>query len=1454
MVENMIRFTAFALFSILTLSAHGGAGEGGASQVVINEIHCDHENKTLRVEFIEIYNRGLEALDLSGWFFDRGVDYTFPAGSSIAPGAYVVVAENPAVLKTTYGYTTTYGPWTGTLKTSGETIRLCLPDGKLADIVDFGQGFPWPTTGVAPNYSLELINPSLDNDLGGNWRSKAGAVSATNPEVALVAPASTTWRMRRGNFEVPAGDWAALNHVEDGFWENATTALSATTGFYQGIGFADNDDATSLAAPLPVTPEGVVAMQSNYRSVYLRQNFQVNAADIRGNLKLRVYADDGAVVYLNNVEVPQRFSVGTGTVGHNGDGITVSSFEAAPNNWREMIIPNMSGWINPGANVIAVHGLNDTLGGNDFSLNVELRRTTGTSGSSPTPGAVNSVSAANAGPAIRQVEHAAVVPVAKQQSILPGQDVIITAKVSDPQGVKSVELRYQIVEPGSYITMESGAYELAVNWTSMAMRDDGTASDATAGDGIYSAVIPASVQTHRRLVRYRLIAIDLPGEGVRAPYHDDPQPNFAYFVYGSIPDYTAAINPDNLTGYTGSRIASHTTTLATYPGSMLAALPTYQLITTRKNHVDAQYIPGPPNATNPTVQFRGDENANATDEQSYPWLGTMVYEGKVYDHIRFRARGGVWRYSMGKNMWKFDMSRGHDFQSKDNFGRSRDEKWKKINFSSGIQQGDFLNRGEHALYEAAGFRLFQLTGLPANHTNYVHFRIIEHANETGPTANQYDDDFQGLYLAIEQEDGQMLKEHGLPDGNLYKMEGGSGVLNNQGPSQPSNKSDLNSFMAYSNQEAWWRQNVHLPQYYNYRAIMDCVHHYDTGDGKNYFYYHYPVIAGDPRSNKWQAMVWDLDLIWADNMYRSDSGIAGLAPSGNSTEPFFSRLYAIQPLRTEMRNRHREILDLLWNQEQTSMVMDELASFIYQPGVPSAIGADRAMWDYNPIMASSFVNSSKAGRGRFYQSAVNDPATPDVNEILTFPGIMQKMRNYITTRRTVITNQILTDESGVPTTPVISRAGGETTIPVNDLTFTATDYNSPSSSAFTHMKWRIAAITDPKADGYNRWDKTTPRKYEIDAANTWESPELAVLSTSYTFPAATARHGLTYRVRVRYADSGNAANGNTPRWGHWSAPLTFNAVAPEVKPYLDGLVISEVMYHARGPSPAESTISPDSDDYEYVVVQNVGTSVLDMSPIRFTKGIDFDFAGSAITNLQPGQRAVVVKNAVAFKARYPSLAAGASIAGAWKAGDSLSSSGEQIKLSFGAGTGIRDFTYDDAAPWPVEADGAGYSLVLIAPWKLPDHASAANWRLSASVDGSPGGYDGVRLADWKTQHNQTVNLDDPDMDGIPNLLEYPLSGDPSAPSPASLPTVSMQPFPGPADPPYLMLSVRLNRAADDVLVQPELSADGTTWGNEGISLVSANLDAGTGLTTWQWRSNTSWPARQRGFFRLRAMLR
>ena len=59
--------------------------------------------------------------------------------------------------------------------------------------------------------------------------------------------------------------------------------------------------------------------------------------------------------------------------------------------------------------------------------------------------------------------------------------------------------------------------------------------------------------------------------------------------------------------------------------------------------------------------------------------------------------------------------------------------------------------------------LGNLVDNPAPKTHFVHFRIIEHANENGPTSSQFDTDFQGLYLVIEQMDGQFLEEHDLPE-------------------------------------------------------------------------------------------------------------------------------------------------------------------------------------------------------------------------------------------------------------------------------------------------------------------------------------------------------------------------------------------------------------------------------------------------------------------------------------------------------------------------------------------------------------------------------------------------------------------------------------------------------------------------------------------------------------------
>ena len=174
------------------------------------------------------------------------------------------------------------------------------------------------------------------------------------------------------------------------------------------------------------------------------------------------------------------------------------------------------------------------------------------------------------------------------------------------------------------------------------------------------------------------------------------------------------------------------------------------------------------------------------------------------------------------------------------------------------------------------------------------------------------------------------------------------------------------------------------------------------------------------------------------------------------------------------------------------------------------------------------------------------------------------------------------------------------------------------------------------------------------------------------------------------------------------------------------------------------------------------------------------------------------------------------------------------------------------PWPVEADGDGYSLVLIAPWTIPDHALPVSWRLSTAIDGSPGHYDGQRFADWKSANGQAGDLDDSDGDGLNNVLEYPLFGNPSAASQSPLPTASVKIF-GPDA--FLTLTVRIRRGADDVIIIPERSTDLAAWDSRAtaIVLVSATPDA-TGGTTCQWRSAVPLNSDQREFLRLRVQVR
>jgi len=155
-----------------------GAANFPALPLVINELHHTPAAADSDYEFLELVNAGPTPIDLTGYIF-LGVDATLPA-ASIAPGEYVVVADNPATYSGN-GYQVFN--FDGGLSGSGERVTVSDRFGNVVDDVTYGVVDPWPSTPNAGGPSLSLLEPALDNSVAANWaasRQMGGSPGAEN--------------------------------------------------------------------------------------------------------------------------------------------------------------------------------------------------------------------------------------------------------------------------------------------------------------------------------------------------------------------------------------------------------------------------------------------------------------------------------------------------------------------------------------------------------------------------------------------------------------------------------------------------------------------------------------------------------------------------------------------------------------------------------------------------------------------------------------------------------------------------------------------------------------------------------------------------------------------------------------------------------------------------------------------------------------------------------------------------------------------------------------------------------------------------------------------------------------------------------------------------------------------------------------------------------------------------
>ena len=193
--------------------------------VVINEFHynpCTEQGNDTDYEFIEIYNFGASAIDIGDWQIANAVDFTFPTGTTIAAGEYIVVAVNAATYSGN-GYQV-FEWTTGGINNSGETIELLNDGGATVDELTYDDGPTWPVTADGSCVSVELVDPTSDNSDASNWQPSfifggtPGAVNSTMQDCGDCGVGATVNSFISDDFEdgdisdwviTSGADWAA---------------------------------------------------------------------------------------------------------------------------------------------------------------------------------------------------------------------------------------------------------------------------------------------------------------------------------------------------------------------------------------------------------------------------------------------------------------------------------------------------------------------------------------------------------------------------------------------------------------------------------------------------------------------------------------------------------------------------------------------------------------------------------------------------------------------------------------------------------------------------------------------------------------------------------------------------------------------------------------------------------------------------------------------------------------------------------------------------------------------------------------------------------------------------------------------------------------------------------------------------------------------------------------------
>lgn len=317
----------FLLLSMLLVTAHVNA------QVSINEFLAAN-NSTIQdldgdtSDWIELINTSSNSIDLAGWHLtDDSSNLTkwmLPA-TNLAPYELVLIfaSNKDRAISGTELHTNFK------LSAGGEYLALVRPDGSTVEH-EFSPTYPPQSDDISYGYSRSLSSITLVDE---------------NADCSAVVPEDAS----------DGSSWQ-LPGYNDSTWDQGSI----------GVGY-DTDSNPNYQPFINLDIQG--AMYGENASAYIRVPFSIGSADNITELKLHLRYDDGFVAYINGTKVAETNAPAAPTweSGATGDQADLQAVE-----YIEFDISASKNALISGANILAIHGLNDGTSSPDFLMDPKL--------------------------------------------------------------------------------------------------------------------------------------------------------------------------------------------------------------------------------------------------------------------------------------------------------------------------------------------------------------------------------------------------------------------------------------------------------------------------------------------------------------------------------------------------------------------------------------------------------------------------------------------------------------------------------------------------------------------------------------------------------------------------------------------------------------------------------------------------------------------------------------------------------------------------------------------------------------------------------------------------------------------------------------------------------------------------------------------------------------------------